>query len=117
MNDVVKTQLPIQKGLLELILFELEKMFDSQPYLETLYKAIFSLGYYGLMHVGELTQGSHVVKAKDVHIGCNKNKMLIVLYTSKTHGLETSPQEIKISQLINVKTKNRLFCPFRILRN
>ena len=116
-NGIVKTRLPIQKGLLESILFELEKMFDCQPYLETLYKALDILRYYGLMHVGELTQGPHVVKSKDMHIGRNKNKLLIVFYTSKTHGLETSPQQIKILQQVNADARNRLFCPFRILQN
>ena len=46
-NDRVKIRLPIQKGLLEMILFELERMFNQdgapQPYLECLYKAMFCL--------------------------------------------------------------------------
>ena len=49
-NDIIQIRIPIKFGLLELILFEIERMFgNNQPYLETMYKALFSLGYYGLM--------------------------------------------------------------------
>ena len=84
-NDELKTRLPIRKKLLELILFEVERMYtgNSQIYLEKLYKALFIIAYYGLFRVGELTSGTHPVKARDVHVGSNKNKLLFVLYTSK----------------------------------
>ena len=84
-----------------------------------MYKALFSLAYYGLLRVGELTTGNHSVKAKDVHIGQNKDKMLFVLYTSKTHGLGSVPQEIKISANASLKDriqKKLLFCPFQLSR-
>ena len=53
-NDTIKTRLPIHCSLLELILFEFQRDYASQPYLHILYKAIFMLGYYGLMRAGEL---------------------------------------------------------------
>ena len=120
-NDRVKTRLPIQMGLLEIILFEVQRLFADQPYLETLYKAIFLAAYYGMFRVGELVTGSHPIRAKDVHIGKNKNKMLFILYTSKTHGLDAKPQKIKITEvqkgLNNAKNiKKRFFCPFRAAR-
>ena len=113
-NDRVKTRLPIRIGLLEILLHELEIIFSNQLYLETLYKAMFLLGYHGLFRVGELTKGDHVIKAADVHIAGNKEKILIVLHTSKTHGWDSYPQEIKISGTSN--TKNLLFCPFKASR-
>ena len=120
-NDVLKCRLPIQKGLLELILFELRRLFHSQPYLETMYQAMFCMAYYGLMRVGELTQGEHPVKARDVHIGQNKDKILIVLYTSKTHDRSNFPQKIKIEaghlQTGIMKKKYNFFCPFKAVRN
>ena len=85
-NDKLKVRLPIQKGLLELLLFEIERMYSKdqqQPYLEIMYKALFCLAYYGMMRVGELTQGAHCLKAKDIHVGNNKDKITMVLYTSK----------------------------------
>ena len=118
-NDQVTTRLPIQGKLLELILFEVERAMQQQPYLESLYKAIFCLGYYGLFRVGELATGSHPIKAANVHIGENKDKMLFILYSSKTHGAESRPQKVKITSNRISQDKNkitRFFCPFSIVR-
>ena len=121
-NDILTLRRPIRLLLLEILLFEMECLFGGnqpQPYLEALYKCMFSLAYYGLMRVGELTWSPHVVKAKDIHVARNKNKMLIVLYSSKTHGKESAPQEIKISESLvgsnRVRTRN--FCPFQVTRD
>ena len=81
-NDTVRTRLPIQCGLLEMILFEVQRMFHNQWYLECMYKALFSLCYYGLMRVGEVTTSPHMLKARNVHVGLNKDKILLVLYLS-----------------------------------
>ena len=127
LNDMVKTRLPIHKYLLEMMLFKIERMFGTQPYLQTMFKAFLILSYYRLFWVGELASGSHPVKAKDVHIALNKNKMLFILYTSKTHGYESRPQKIKIrasesypcNQFIHSTKAHRItrfFCPFQISR-
>ena len=113
-NDKVKTRLPISQNLLEVMLFEIQRIFCNQGYLEALYKAIFAMGYYGLLRVGEMTKSQHVIKAKDVHIGRNKNKILLILYSSKTHGAESNPQQIKITGKIE-SANNLNFCPFRIM--
>ena len=120
-NDALKVRLPIHSGLLELMLFEGKRIFDTSPYLESMYKALFALGYYGMMRVGELTFRPHVPKASDIHIGKNKNKILLILYTSKTHDRSKQPQEIHILSLHNSKLperkfKKRFFCPFRLTR-
>ena len=124
-NDRVETRLPISCSLLEMILFELKRMFGNQPYLLNMYRALFAISYYGMMRVGEVTEGPHVLKAKDVHIAMNKNKILLVLYTSKTHGLNQRPQKIIITSLnekaighsAGRKFVERNFCPFMLLRN
>ena len=95
-NDSVKTRLLVGCGLLELILFSVDRFYSSQPYLSLMYKSIFLLGYYGLLRVGELTSSLHTIKAWDIHMGKNKNKILLILYSSKTHGKESRPQKIKI---------------------
>ena len=97
-NDHVSTRLPIRCSLLELILFEIERKFAShnQVYLEYLYKSIFMLGYYGLLRVSELVLSKHVVKAANIHVAVNKDKLLIILYSSKTHTEGMAPQKIKI---------------------
>ena len=114
-NDTLKVRLPIHLGLFELILFEVDRVYPNQPYLSCLYKAIFSLAYYGLMRIGELVAGAHTAKAKDVYIATNKNKIQIVLYSSKTHDESSEPQKITISEDEECGRNKRSFCPFRIL--
>ena len=97
-KDVVHTRLPIQKGLMETILFEIENELDQQPYLQILYKTIFIVAYYGLFRICELseTDSGHTVQLKNVHICTNKKRILVILHTSKTHGKGDKPQEVNI---------------------
>ena len=87
-NDQVKIRLPIQKNLLEMLLFEIERFFYSpekiQPYHETMYKALFSLAYYGMMRVGELTLSPHTAKACNVHLGNNRQNIDCTLHFKDT---------------------------------
>ena len=125
-NDQNTCKIPIQRYLLEMLLFEICRLFDDQRYLMRLYQAIFVLGYYGLMRVGELTKEDHPIKACNVHIGQNKDKILLVLYSSKTHSRANPLQRIKISasdeqestkKMWEIKGKLvRFFCPFNIVR-
>ena len=112
-NDRIKVRFPIHKALLEVILFEVQRLFASQPYLEILYTAFFILCYYGLFRVGELAIGSHPVKASDVHIALNKKKMLFILYSSKMHGKESKLQKIKITVTSGKNNETQVFCPLK----
>ena len=103
-NDRVLIRLPIRSNLLENILFQVQRKFKTQPYLEMLYKVIFLLQYYGLMRIGELvisTTDKHTLRAANIHAADNKEKLLIILYSSKTHGHYSRPQQIKITSLDN----------------
>ena len=120
-NDRVKTRLPIQGGLLELVLFEINRMLSTQHYLSLMYTALFALGYYGLFRVGELFKThddvDHTIKARNVHVATNKEKILVILYSSKTHGLDQNPQRIKITAEKDQNKKlHRNFCPFKIMQ-
>ena len=118
-NDRVQTRFPIHYGLLEMILFELERIFDQQWYLEILYKTLFAISYYGLMRVSETTSSPHVLKAKDVHIATNKDKLLLILYSSKTHDKGNRLQKIKITSNKEEKSGNYIkhnFCLFHLMR-
>ena len=116
MNDKLTVRLPIHEGLLELMLFETQRIMDKQPYLEILYKTMLSVGYYGLLRVGELTvPGQHTIKDCNIHVAKNKEKILIVLYSSKTHGEESYPQKVKISGNATTR-KHRFFCPFVLIK-
>ena len=88
----------------------------------------FSTAYFGLLRVGEITAGSHPILVQDVQIASNKNKILLILRTSKTHGLGNKPQMVKISSNKIQSNRNQLqeankfkfkseFCPYGILRS
>ena len=118
-NDRVRTRLPIHCSLLEMILFEVERIFNhnGQQYIQLLYKTLFALSYYGLMRVSEVTLSDHVVKAKYVHIPTKKEKLQLVLYTSKTHHRGMRPQKIRITSNKVERTGKYLrrhFCPFQL---
>ena len=122
LNNKVRLRLPIQKRLLSLILQEITNLFHQQPYLNVMYLALFSTMYFGLFRIGEMTSGSHPVKARDVHIAHNKKKMLFVLRTSKTHWNDTAPQTVTISSNATRIFSNKLsdgldFCPFQLLKD
>ena len=97
-----------------------KEFFDKQPYLEILYKTMFALSFYGLLRIGEVTFSEHSILAKNVHIAINKRKIMLVLYSSKTHSKESRPQKVKIeanSVHKNFKNSNTIyFCPFNLAR-
>ena len=123
-SDCQKTRLPIRKPMLNVLIQEIGKVFDSQPYLASLYSALFSTAYFGLFHIRELTAGSYPVLVTDVHIARNKKKILFVLRSLKTHTLGSRPQLIKITGLPSSPSpKHRnlnqmeCFCPYQLLQN
>ena len=122
-NDRVYTRLPIQRGLLNVMLDKIEVLYlirDNQSYLCTLYKALFSTTYFGLFRVSEVTTGPHPIKACGVHIGENKHKVLFKLRSSKTHGQDNKPQIVTITRfhrshdIENMRDKR--YCPFDLIR-
>ena len=92
----VVTRTPIRKSILRQIIEAADQYFQTQPYLNVLYKSLFITAYYGLFRVGEITAGAHPVKACDVQIGQNKNKIMFTLRSSKTHLPDSMPQQIKL---------------------
>ena len=125
-NDRVCHKLPIRQGLLRLLVSKVDRLFTSpQLYLSKLYKAVLITAYFGLLRIGEVSLGPHVIKAKDVHVATNKRKIMVVLHTSKTHGLDKKPQIIKLTGCNDfelsdnsLQQKNlKRICPFAALRN
>ena len=124
-NDKVRTRLPIQKGILRILLRETKTYYDNhnQSFLAVMYQALFSTAYFGMFRVGELTTGTHPIMVKDVQLARNKNKIMFVLRTSKTHGENNHPQIVKItSKQINENISfkrecdGNLYCPYELLR-
>ena len=119
-NDHIVRRLPISTAVLKLLLDGLTKMFGSQPYLEKLYSALFSSAFYGLLQIGEVAQSPHVILVKNVHVGQNKDKILFILESSKTHTKGDKPQLVKITKSTTAasqSTKCSTYCPFELIRN
>ena len=122
-NDRVRTRLPIKKKMLMVLLKQLESKFHDQPYLLKLYQALFSMAYYGLLRVGELTLNDHSILARDVHIGSNKKKILFILCSLKTHTKGSPPQMVKITSKPKESIKHHPvvggllydYCPYDLL--
>ena len=122
-NDIVLLRFLIHKQLLAVLLKGINRKFigkkagSQQPYLATLYNALFTTAYFGMFRVGELTKSQHTLKAKDVLIGQNKLKLLFTLHPSKTHGKGDKPQMIKISADYNDSSTKTSICPFQLISN
>ena len=122
-NNKLKPSFPIKLNLLELILFEVKRLYHDQFYFCILYQTLFAIAYYGMFRIGELVQGPHVVRAKNVHLALNKNKIQFLLFTSKTHSEKDRLQKVKISDSrhdFNASQSRRSakhFCPFQLLTN
>ena len=104
-----------------MIIRKTEKVYNKmgQPYLASLYRALFTAAFYGLLRVGELTSGDHPIFATDVHMATNKRKVMFILYTSKTHWHDDKPQIVKIKNLGHLTkgkaVKGTTRCPYEII--
>ena len=123
-NDCIRTRLPIQRGMLAVLIGKIAEIYINQPYLSVLYRMLISTMYFGLFRISEMTSGALPVKACNVHIGSNKKKFLFVLHTSKTHGRNSASQMVKISsskirsqQRIKTRPSNHIDvpCPYELL--
>ena len=97
-NNKVRTRLPLTKGILDQVIKQTEEYFvgSNQYYLSVLYSTLFMITYFGMFRVSKVTMGEHPIRACDVKIANNKQKMMFILRTSKTHGRHNKPQKVKI---------------------
>ena len=115
-NDQIQTRIPIQRDLMEAIVRKLSEVLHDQPFLYLIYRALFCTAYHGLLRIGEVAESMHVIKARDVHLARNKNKLMMILRTSKTHWKDKKPQIIKLSHP-QCQLNNAMFCPYQSLRD
>lgn len=123
-NDKVKMRFPINRRMLHAILDKIDEFYlgRGQPYLASLYRAMCALGYHALLRVGEMAKGEHPVLVKDVSANVAKQKIQVILRTSKTHGLGSYPKIVTVPyksnalKPYNVEKENR-YSPFLIIRN
>ena len=74
--------------------------------------------YFGLLRVGEITQSEHALKAANVQIGENKEKLMLILESSKTHGKDKMSQIVKLvgrRELCNWGKRSSIICPFTLV--
>ena len=118
-NDKLKVRLPIQKGVIVTNAVTNQKTTEwSTLLINHVPMCLLNVSYYGLLCIGEIANSPHVVKARDVHLGRNKRKLMLILRSSKTHGHGDHPQVIKIShQARNLQARvNFLECPYHLTR-
>ena len=119
-NDTsIKWTLPIQQDMLNIILKKTKTHFLSmgQVYLAQMYTCLFATAYFGLFRVGELTNSEHTIKACDVYMGTNKDKVLFILRSSKTKTTGDPPQLIKITKINHRKSAvTKDYCPYKLMR-
>ena len=117
-TDKVIIRIPIRSSLLDLMLLELERIYDDQPFLEKLYKAIFSTMYHGLMRISETAKHKHAVKVADVHIAKDNRSAKLILRSSKTHTIRQKPQVIIIKSTRSQQNtrKGHSLCPVKLLK-
>ena len=105
------------------MLSAMSEIYDQQPHLLALYRAMLITAYDGLFRIAEITTSAHVVKAADVHVGTNKKKLMFILRSSKTHNKGVKPQIIKIVATQDQRQKGAVSayqtttCPFVIIRH
>ena len=60
---------------------------------------MISTAYFGLFRISKIakTPSGHAALVNDVQIASNKNKFLFILRSSKTHGVGSKLQIVKIS--------------------
>lgn len=116
LNNRLILREPIHKHMLHELLETLDQHYHNkgQMYLAVLYKAMLVTAYYGFMRIGEITSSKHVIKNKDVHLATNKEAVMIILRSSKTHCATQRPHEIRIPQVVDLPEPHQ-FSPFKLL--
>lgn len=101
-NNRINVRMPITKPILTAVLKQLDIRYDQQPYLLAMYRAMMVAAYYGMLRVGEITSGTHALKAQ--HVIRTRRKtghkyvlgIRLYLRSSKTHGIGDYPQSVDI---------------------
>ena len=114
-NNKIRTRLPIKKSLLHTILDKIQILYENS-YEGILFRTMFAIAYHGMFRIGEVTEGPHAIKAKDVEIGTNKKKLKFTLHSLKTHGPGDKLQIVKISSEPCQGKGNARHCPFLLMR-
>lgn len=113
-NDQVHYRCGISKNMTKELVRAVKELFldQGQEYLYYLYRAVFLTAYYGMFRIGEIGESPHALKSADVKKSLNKEKFLMVLRSSKTHGKGDHPHTVSIPQVVDVQEDENIFDPF-----
>ena len=75
-------RLPISLDILQSMIMALG-MVAASPYKVALYAAVLSVGFFGLLHPGEMVYSEHALTATNIYI--SSTKVVCLLPTSKAH--------------------------------
>lgn len=115
MNSKLYIRLPIQFKLWNALMRKATTLFEQdrgQLYLAKLFRAMMAISYFGLLRVGEMTKGTHQIKARDITYSKNKRKIVVFLHSSKTHTVNDMPQRVEIRQIPQLGEN----CPVKCIR-
>lgn len=117
-NDRVRYRCGLTRRMTEDLIMATKTLFlnNGQVYLYKLYRALFLAAYYGMFCIGELGDSLHALQAKDVKPAANKSKFLLILRSSKTHGLGDHPHTVNIPQVVNTPPQDNIFDPYIALQ-
>lgn len=117
-NDEVRYCCGITKQMTKDLIRAAHRLYEKngQHYLYILYRAVFLTTYYGMFRIGEIADSEHSLKAADVKQAENKNKFLLILRSSKTHGKGDHPHTVAIPQVVDIPEEDLMFDPSQALR-
>lgn len=109
LNNRMYLREPLHKHMLHAILDKIDEHLQGkgQNYLAILYKAIFVMAYYGFLRIGEVAASKHALKNRDVKVAKNKETVLVILRSSKTHNAGDRPKDLKIPQVVDLREKDK----------
>ena len=88
----VDVRLPISLDILQNMITAID-MVAASPYEVSLYAAVLSAGFFGLLCPGEMVYSEHALVATNIHI--SSIKVVFLLLTSKAHR-EPVPQSVHL---------------------
>ena len=103
----VDTRIPITLDILQRMIAGLNKVLNSS-YDITLYTALLSAGFFGLLRPGEMVKSDHALSVHNVYF--NRDKVVCFLPTSKAHR---GP----VPQVVQLDRQNSSACPVSAMTN
>ena len=100
-HEQVDIRLPISLDILKNMITTLD-MVAASPYDVSLYAAVLSAGFFGLLHPGEMVYSEHALVATNIYI--SSTKVVCLLQTSKVHR---GP----VPQLVHLYKQPNRTCP------